>query len=48
MSEFLVGTHRQVQTAKARGDTGLSKEAVNEFDVLLDAFTDTNWIPAGT
>ena len=28
MAEFLVGTHRQVQTAKARGDTGLSKDAL--------------------
>ena len=24
------------------------KQAVNEFDVLLDAFTGTNWIPART
>ncbi|TFD58174.1 hypothetical protein E3T41_12375 [Cryobacterium sp. Hh38] len=29
MSKFLVGTHRQVQAAKARGDTGLSTEALN-------------------
>ena len=28
MTDFLVGTHRQVQAAKARGDTGLSKEAL--------------------
>ena len=27
MTAFLVGTHRQVHAAKARGDTGLSKEA---------------------
>ena len=29
MSEFLVATHRQVQAAKARADTGLSKEALD-------------------
>ena len=29
MTEFLVGTHRQVQAAKARGHTGLSKEALD-------------------
>ena len=28
MTGFLVGTHRQVQAAKARGDTGLSNEAL--------------------
>jgi len=28
MTEFLVGTHRQVQAAKARGDTGLGKETL--------------------
>jgi len=28
MTEFLVGTHRQVQSAKARGDTGLGKETL--------------------
>ena len=28
MTDFLVGTHRQVQAAKARGDTGLGKEAL--------------------
>jgi transposase len=28
MTEFLVRTHRQVQTAKAQGDTGLSKETL--------------------
>ena len=27
MTEFLVGTHRQVHAAKARGDNGLGKEA---------------------
>ena len=28
MADFLVGTHRQVQVAKARGHTGLGKEAL--------------------
>ena len=31
MTDFLVGTHRQVQTAKARGHTSLGKEALEAF-----------------
>jgi hypothetical protein len=41
MTGFLVGTHRQVQAAKARGDTGLGKEALNalwsDYQMILTA-----------
>jgi len=41
MSEFLVGTHRQVKAAKARGDTGLSADALDtirrEYGEILTA-----------
>ena len=41
MTEFLVSTHRQVQAAKARGDTGLGKETLeaiwHEYGEILTA-----------
>jgi len=41
MTGFLVGTHRQVQGAKARGGTGLGKEALDalwhEYGEILTA-----------
>jgi transposase len=41
MTGFLVGTHRQVQAAKARGDTGLGQEALKavrrEYGEILTA-----------
>ena len=41
MKDFLVGMHREVQAAKARGDSGLGKEALEavwrEYRVILTA-----------
>ena len=41
MTDFLVGTHRQVQAAKARADTSLGKETLDrlwaEYQVILTA-----------